>query len=338
MVANNGPSRFLNVDRFQGLYPGKRFARVKLYRFEYFDGDDGDRTAAATSMKESMRFYLTTSPAFPRALRLRLAAICAAATHLPLLVWLGWGAVTGDVAPGQFVAMALASLAGTAALLFGSGKILAGLPAARERRAAVVPLQQREEDAIGSLLASVNRAAGAAGQRMRELDLAAKEDLLTGARNRRGFLSDIEDFLPGERRGTVALIDLDRFRRINDQFGHEVGDRVLRDFAGRLSSELRRGDLVARWDGEEFAVLFRGATEDEAAGVLGRVTRRLIANPLIVLDGEALTFSAGVCRFGGEAIDATILGAEKALHEAQNAGRARVACASRPGQILLPLA
>jgi len=285
-----------------------------------------------------MRFYLAVSPAFPRALRFRLAAICVAATNLPLLAWLGWSAATGDVAPGQFAVLALASLVGTAIALHGIGSLLAGLPVAQERRATVTPLPQRSADPIGDLLASVNRAASAADQRMRELDLAAKEDLLTGARNRRGFLADIEDFLPAERRGTVALLDLDRFRQINDQFGHEVGDRVLRDFAGRLSSELRRGDLVARWDGEEFAVLFRGATEDEAAGVLGRVTRRLIANPLIVLDGEALTFSAGVCRFGGEGIDATILGAENALLEAKGAGRARVACASRPGQILLPLA
>ncbi len=285
-----------------------------------------------------MRFYFATSPAFPRALRLRLAAVCAAATNLPLLVWLGGSVATDGVAPGPFVALTLASLVGTAIALFGSGAVLAGLPLAQERRATVTPLPQRNEDPIGNLLAGVNRPASAAENRRRELDLAAKEDLLTGARNRRGFLADIEDFLPAERRGTVALIDLDRFRQINDQFGHEVGDRVLRDFAGRLSSELRRGDLVARWDGEEFAVLFRGATEDEAAGVLGRVTRRLIANPLIVLDGEALTFSAGVCRFGGEAIDATVLGAEKALHEAKRAGRARVACASRPGQILLPLA
>lgn len=285
-----------------------------------------------------MRFYLAVSPAFPRALRFRLAAICVAATNLPLLAWIGWSAATGDVAPGQFAALALASLVGTAIALHGIGSLLAGLPVAQERRATVTPLPQRNADPIGDLLASVNRAASAADHRMRELDLAAKEDLLTGARNRRGFLADIEDFLPAERRGTVALLDLDRFRQINDQFGHEVGDRVLRDFAGRLSSELRRGDLVARWDGEEFAVLFRGATEDEAAGVLGRVTRRLIANPLIVLDGEALTFSAGVCRFGGERIDATILGAENALIEAKGAGRARVACASRPGQILLPLA
>jgi diguanylate cyclase len=285
-----------------------------------------------------MRFYLASSSTFPRSLRLRLAGICLLATQTPLLAWLGWSAASGQPAPAEFALMAVASLAGAAIALLGLSTLLARIPAAQERRGTVTPLPLRAADPIGSLLASVHHAASAADARMRELDLAAKEDLLTGARNRRGFLADIEDFLPAERRGTIALLDLNGFRRINDQFGHEVGDRVLRDFAGRLSSELRRGDLVARWDGEQFAVLFRGATEDEAAGVLGRVTRRLIANPLILLDGEALTFSAGVCRFGGEAIDATIAGAETALGEARRAGRSRVACASRPGQVLLPLA
>lgn len=285
-----------------------------------------------------MRFYLARSSAFPRSLRLRLAGICLVATQTPLLAWLGWSVASGQLALAEFTLLAVASLAGAAIALTGVGTLLARIPDAQERRGTVTALPQRAADPIGNLLASVNRAASTADARMRELDLAAKEDLLTGARNRRGFLADLEDFLPAERRGTVALLDLNGFRRINDQFGHEVGDRVLRDFAGRLSSELRRGDLVARWDGEEFAVLFRGATEDEAAGVLGRVTRRLIANPLILLDGEALTFSAGVCRFGGEAIDATIVGAERALGEARQAGRSRVACASRPGQVLLPLA
>jgi diguanylate cyclase (GGDEF)-like protein len=198
-------------------------------------------------------------------------------------------------------------------------------------------LPEGGEDVIGSLLGSVNRAASAAEARMRELDLAAKEDLLTGVRNRRGFIADIGDFLPAERRGTIALIDLDQFKAINDRFGHDEGDRVLRDFAARLSSELRRGDLIARWGGEEFAVLFRGATEEEAGRVLARVGQRLIATPLIVLDGQALTFSAGVCRFAGETLDDALGCADKALYEAKESGRNRIVRANRGGQPVLPL-
>lgn len=286
-----------------------------------------------------MRFYFAHSSAFPHRARLQLLAACCVSTHLPLLAWIGWSAVAGRLALAELALLVLATLAGTAIALTGIGSVLAQLPLARSVPVAVVratPLQpaRRRADVVGDLLGRT----GAPEARTRELDLAAKEDLLTGIRNRHGFLSDIADLLPEERRGTIALLDLNGFRRINDQFGHEVGDRVLRDFAGRLSSDLRRGDLIARWDGKQFGVLFRGATEDEAAGVLGRVTRRLIASPLILLDGEALTFSAGVSRLGSDTIDATIAGAEEALGVARQAGRSRVVCASRPGQVLLPLA
>lgn len=278
-----------------------------------------------------MLFYLASSSEFPRAFRLRLLATCFAATHVPLIAWLGWSAATGRLALAEFVLLWLATLAGTAVALLGIGALLAPIP---EREASAAPAQS--EDVIGSLLGSVNLAASAAEARMREL--AAKEDLLTGARNRRGFLADVDDLLPAERRGAIALIDLDRFRQINDHLGHDAGDRVLRDFAARLSSELRRGDLVARWGGEEFALLFRGATEEEAARVLERVTRRLVANPLAEFDGQVLTFSAGVCRFGGDAVEEAIARAEAALRGAKQAGRNRVVRAGLAEQPSLPLA
>lgn len=279
-----------------------------------------------------MLFYRASSPELPRALRLRLLATCLVATHVPLIAWLGWGAVTGRLALPEIVLLALATLAGTAVALLGIAALLAPIP---EQDDVAAPLEPQGEDVIGSLLGSVNLAASAAEARMREL--AAKEDLLTGARNRRGFLADIADLLPAERRGTIALLDLDRFGQINDRLGHDEGDRVLRDFAARLSSELRRGDLVARWGGEEFAVLFRGATEEEAARVLERVTRRLAANPLAELDGQTLTFSAGACRFGGDAVEEAIERADAALRSAKQAGRNRVVRAGPAEQPPLPL-
>jgi diguanylate cyclase (GGDEF)-like protein len=290
-----------------------------------------------------MRFYLASSFLFPRSFRLRLFAICFVATHVPLLAYVGWGVATERLALPEFALLTLATVIGTVIALFGIGALLAPIHAAQEALATleeggtVAPLPQAGEDVIGQLLGSVNRAASAAGARMRELDLAAKEDLLTGVRNRRGFLADIADFLPAERRGTVALLDLDRFKQVNDRFGHDEGDRVLRDFAARLSSELRRGDLVARWGGEEFALLFRGATEEEAARVLARVTERLIATPIVVLDGQALTFSAGLCRFGGEGIEEALNCADEALYDAKQTGRNRIVRANRAEQPALPL-
>jgi diguanylate cyclase (GGDEF)-like protein len=290
-----------------------------------------------------MRFYLASSFLFPRSFRLRVFAICFVATHAPLLAYVGWGAATGRLALAEFLLLLFATVIGMGIALFGIGAMLApihvaqGALATLEQGGAVAPLPEGSEDVIGSLLGSVNRAASAAEARMRELDLASKEDLLTGVRNRRGFIADIADFLPEERRGTIALIDLDQFKAVNDRFGHDEGDRVLRDFAARLSSELRRGDLVARWGGEEFAILFRGATEEEAGRVLARVSQRLIATPLIVLDGPALTFSAGLCRFGGEELEETINCADKALYEAKETGRNRIVRANHSGQPVLPL-
>lgn len=290
-----------------------------------------------------MRFYLASSFLFPRSFRMRLFAVCFVATHVPLLAYAGWGAATGRLALAEFLLLLGATVIGMAIALFGIGAMLAPLHVAQgalatlEQGGAVARLPDDSGDVIGSLLGSVNRAASAAESRMRQLDLAAKEDMLTGVRNRRGFVTDVEDLLPAERRGTVALLDLDRFKAINDRFGHDEGDRVLRDFASRLSSELRRGDLVARWGGEEFAVLFRGATEEESERVLARVSQRLIAAPILVLDGQALTFSAGICRFHGESLDEAIGCADKALYEAKESGRNCIVRANRAGQPALPL-
>ncbi|MDT8760479.1 GGDEF domain-containing protein [Sphingomonas psychrotolerans] len=290
-----------------------------------------------------MRFYLASSFLFPRSFRMRLFAVCFVATHVPLLAYAGWGAATAQLALPEFLLLLAATVVGMAIALLGIGAMLAplhvaqGALAALEQGGTVARLPDGSEDVIGSLLGSVNRAATAAESRMRALDLAAKEDMLTGVRNRRGFVTDVEDLLPAERHGTIALLDLDRFKAINDRFGHDEGDRVLRDFASRLSSELRRGDLVARWGGEEFAVLFRGATEEDAGRVLARVSQRLIAAPILVLDGQALTFSAGICRFHGESLDEAIGCADKALYEAKDTGRNRIVRADRAGQPALPL-
>jgi diguanylate cyclase len=291
-----------------------------------------------------MRFYLASSFIFPRSFRLRLFALCFLATHVPLLTYLGWGAATGRLALAEFVLLTLATVTGTAIALLGIGAMLSPIHAAQEALAslkqgdAVQTMPQAREDVVGNLLASVNRAAGAAEARARALDLAAKEDVLTGVPNRRGFLAAVGELPEEEQNGALALIDLDYFKQINDRLGHEEGDRVLRGFAGRLSSGLRRGDVVARWGGEEFAVFFRDATEADAAGVLARIAGQLMVDPLVVLDGRVLTFSAGVCRFRDAGLNDTLRRADRALYEAKHAGGNRVMSAGRIEQGVLPLA
>lgn len=289
-----------------------------------------------------MRFYLATSFIFPRSFRLRLFAICFVATHLPLLSYLVWATLDGRLALPEVVLLTLATVAGTALALIGVGALLepihiaAGALSAVARGAAPDPLPPAR-DIIGDLFAGVDHAVSATEARARALELAAKEDVLTGIHNRRGFLSAVQALAPEQRRGALALVDIDYFKQVNDQLGHAEGDRVLRAFAARLSAELRRQDVLARWGGEEFAILFCGALEDEAARVLDRIEESLQLAPLVELDGRPLTFSAGVSRFQGELLEEAIRLADEALYEAKRAGRARICRASTNAQRPLPL-
>lgn len=103
-------------------------------------------------------------------------------------------------------------------------------------------------------------------RRMEELELRANTDSLTGLANRRSFEEQASKALrPGVHCGTILLIDLDRFKPVNDTFGHAAGDLLLQEIARRLKGSTREGDLVARIGGDEFAVLLRGVDSTSAA-------------------------------------------------------------------------
>ncbi len=279
-----------------------------------------------------MQFYLATSFIFPRSLRLRLFALCFVATHLPLLGYCAWGLSTGRIALFEFVLLTLATVIGTALALFGIGALLDPIHALADA------LNRSEEDGtalpevgdvIQTLYAGVHRAATATRAQMEDLTIAALEDPLTGVANRRGFLEKL-DALPAEqRRGCVAIVDIDFFKQVNDKLGHDEGDRVLCAFADRLSSQIRRADMVARWGGEEFAILFHECIEDEADWTLSRIAARMREEPIGTVDGRPITFSAGLCCWSGEDIEAALHLADEALYEAKRSGRDRI-CRALP--------
>jgi diguanylate cyclase (GGDEF)-like protein len=175
-------------------------------------------------------------------------------------------------------------------------------------------------DMLGDLIAGVDRATEATRMRIATLDSAAHRDPLTGLWNRRGFLTHSASLT----QGAVALVDLDRFKAINDVHGHDAGDDVLRDFAGFLARSVRRSDCVARWGGEEFAVLFPDLSEAEAGAILHRMTRRLAAGAVDAPDGTPISFSAGVIQLNGDGVEAAMTRADAALYAAKHGGRDQI--------------
>jgi diguanylate cyclase (GGDEF)-like protein len=161
---------------------------------------------------------------------------------------------------------------------------------------------------------------------------AALVDPLTGLANRRAFLGDADEFMSRNgKRGepiSVMLADLDRFKAINDRFGHAVGDRVLQVFADMVRRTLRAKDLSGRLGGEEFAFLMPGTGAAEAARIAERI-RAHFADAARSVDGHAVapTVSVGVATTLASTVQLADLmaAADRALYRAKAEGRNRVA-------------
>ena len=162
---------------------------------------------------------------------------------------------------------------------------------------------------------------------------AALTDALTGLVNRRAMMEMLEQAAARHRPGaaglSVIVADIDHFKKVNDRFGHDVGDRVLRAVAGRLrdlaGDGLRRH--VARWGGEEFLVLLPATPLADAVREAERIRRAIAA---LDVDGRGLrvTLSAGVAYLdSGEGLDDCLRRGDQALYKAKDAGRNAVVAA-----------
>jgi diguanylate cyclase (GGDEF)-like protein len=157
----------------------------------------------------------------------------------------------------------------------------------------------------------------------------AVSDELTRLPNRRAMLETLASSTSHARRGllpvTIAMLDLDHFKRINDMQGHAAGDAVLVGFADLARPLLREGDVLGRWGGEEFLLVLPGASPEQAQQVLYRL-QAAVRDQL--LTGRPVTFSAGVAAHRGtESVETLLCRADAALYKAKHAGRDRVALA-----------
>ncbi len=164
------------------------------------------------------------------------------------------------------------------------------------------------------------------------LELAVT-DQLTGLHNRRYMEGQLGALVKRAAHGgdpvSALMIDIDHFKKINDNFGHDIGDEVLREFAVRLASNVRAIDLPCRYGGEEFTVIMPGARLQDAERVAERIRLHVAGSPFRVAGGAELltvTISIGVSSTLGEVDTPELLlkRADEAVYEAKAAGRNRV--------------
>ncbi|MNR18700.1 Response regulator PleD [compost metagenome] len=130
------------------------------------------------------------------------------------------------------------------------------------------------------------------------------------------------------RRFALALLDIDHFKRINDSYGHQTGDEVLRAVAVLMQDSVRTIDRVYRWGGEEFMIIFPDADADDAMVPLQRICQLIGMQPVTTAKGELYTsVSIGVTEFAGrhDAIDALLGRVDALLYQAKRDGRNRIA-------------
>lgn len=160
-----------------------------------------------------------------------------------------------------------------------------------------------------------------------KLRLQAITDQLTGVSNRRGFLQAADLLLGQARRHrrplAMVLADIDFFKRVNDRYGHNVGDRALAHFARVLRDSVRAEDAIGRIGGEEFAIVMGESSAEDAGRMVARVRAALVEHPMLENGQKVpLTASFGIAAFAGdETREALLMRADRALYEAKDAGR-----------------
>ena len=167
----------------------------------------------------------------------------------------------------------------------------------------------------------------------KEMASLVNVDDLTGLATRRCFLDQLDQMAANARRVghplTLAMIDIDHFKPINDQYGHAVGDAVLMAIGAACRSAVRSADVIGRLGGEEFAMLMPLTDQETAFRIVDRLREAVAAIAIPTSDGRtvSVTISVGMAMFVDQQIDRLLLDADRALYSAKESGRNRVVLA-----------
>lgn len=153
----------------------------------------------------------------------------------------------------------------------------------------------------------------------------AERDALTQQYNRWGGQRLLDDFMRSGTTGSIIMLDIDHFKQINDTHGHLTGDKVLQQFATRVSSALRSDGHLIRWGGEEFLVLIHDIAERDAFTVAERL-RTAINSDVFAPVGKLTASGGATSRKDSDTLESLISRADKALYDAKLKGRDQVIC------------
>jgi diguanylate cyclase (GGDEF)-like protein len=237
-----------------------------------------------------------------------------------------------------FVILPLATLLGSFLVTFAFKLLLQPVKLAQEALDSyvgenqIIPLPTHFRDEVGSLLSNIAKVIQVFEIRRSNLEQIAVKDFLTGLLNRRAGVERLQHSLELSARNQlslcVAVIDLDYFKKINDNYGHAIGDRVLIALSESLQQIVRGSDWVARWGGEEFLVVLY--TDLEGAKVALERIREGIAQlsvPTDMPDKPELSFTTSIgftLAIANDTIHTSVDRADKALYTAKREGRNQV--------------
>jgi diguanylate cyclase (GGDEF)-like protein len=174
---------------------------------------------------------------------------------------------------------------------------------------------------------------GSINHMMRNLRRESTTDALTALLNRRGLVRALEELASTGMPLAVIVIDIDNFKSINDRYGHDTGDGVIRTLAGLMRHGSRSNDILARAGGEEFTILLPGTPLEDAVNAAERLRIAMQDSPNPT--GSTVTVSLGVARFPehGRDLEYVMKAADKAMYGAKNNGR-NLTCVAEPASDL----